>query len=91
MPNHFHALFMGSEGWPLPDLVKSWKHASTRAVNRRLGRAGPLWQRDYFDRVVRDERHFANCLRYIRRNPAKAGLRSGEFTRFENEALAPWE
>ena len=43
--------------------------------------------RDYFDRLVRDDRHFANCVRYIRRNPAKAHLHSGESLHYES-ALA---
>jgi putative transposase len=42
-------------------------------------------QRDYFDRLVRDEKHFANCVRYIRRNPAKARLHSGEYILCESE------
>ena len=43
--------------------------------------------RDYFDRLVRDDRHFANCERYFRRNPAKAHLRLGESLHYES-ALA---
>jgi len=48
-------------------------------------RSGPLWQRDYFDRLVRDEKHFANCVRYIRRNPEKAHLGKGQYLLYENE------
>ena len=44
-----------------------------------------FWQRDYFDRLVRDEKHFANCVRYIRRNPEKAQLSKGEFILWESE------
>jgi REP element-mobilizing transposase RayT len=29
---------------------------------------------DYFDRYVRDEKHFANAISYIEKNPVKAGL-----------------
>jgi len=50
---------------------------------------GNFWQRDYFDRLVRDEKHFANCVRYIRRNPEKAGLGKDEFILWESQtALA---
>jgi REP element-mobilizing transposase RayT len=50
----------------------------TREINAHLGRRGTLWQKGYFDRLVRDWQHFANVVRYIRRNPAKAKLREGD-------------
>lgn len=34
----------------------------------------PLWQRDYWDRFIRDERHFLTAKRYIEANPVVAGL-----------------
>lgn len=33
-----------------------------------------LWQREYWDRFIRDENHFLNALQYIHLNPVKAGL-----------------
>ena len=54
-------------------------------INSLLRRDGSLWQRDYFDRLVRDEKHFASCVRYVRRNPAKAHLHSGEYILYETE------
>ena len=74
MPNHLHALFVQNPLWPLEKLVRSWKGFTARQINKLLGRTGSLWQRDYFDRLVRDEAHFQNCVRYIRRNPSKAKL-----------------
>ncbi len=44
-----------------------------------------IWMKDYFDRMIRDAAHFWRCARYIRRNPAKAKLRLGEFTLFESD------
>ena len=85
MPNHVHALFVQNPGWPLEKIVQSWKRFTAGQVNRVLGRSGRLWQRDYFDRLVRDEKHFANCVRYIRRNPEKANLSAHEFIVYENE------
>ena len=54
-------------------------------LNPLIGRKGNFWQRDYFDRLVRDARHLANCIRYIRRNPTKARLHAGEFVLYESE------
>ena len=85
MPNHVHALFVQNADWPLEKLLRSWKSFTSRRINSLLGRDGSLWQQDYFDRLVRDEKHFANCARYIRRNPLKADLHNGEFILFESE------
>jgi REP element-mobilizing transposase RayT len=85
MPNHVHALFVQNANWPLEKLLRSWKSFSSRKINLLLGRNGNLWQRDYFDRLVRDQKHFANCVRYIRRNPAKVRFQEGEYILFESE------
>jgi putative transposase len=65
--------------------LRSWKSFSSRKINSLLGRDGSLWQRDYFDRLVRDQEHFANCARYIRRNLGKVHLQSGEYILYESE------
>jgi putative transposase len=85
MPTHVHALFVQRAEWPLEKVVRSWKSFSSRKINSLLGRDGSLWQRDYFDRLVRDQKHFASCVRYIRRNPAKAQLHRGKYILYESE------
>ncbi|MEO7339238.1 MAG: transposase [Luteolibacter sp.] len=80
MPNHIHLLFTPLA--PLEKLMQSWKGISAR----RIG-GGSIWQKNYRDTLIRDASHFANAVRYIRRNPAK--LRKGTFTLWESErALA---
>ena len=85
MPNHVHALFVQNREIPLDKILSSWKAFSTRSINRLLGRSGTLWQRDYFDRLVRDHQHLVNCMRYIRRNPEQAKLSPGEYILYESE------
>ncbi len=87
MPNHFHLLFVQRPEWPLEKLLHSWKRFTARRINESLGKTGPLWQRDYFDRLIRDRKHFANCVRYLRRNPQRANLHEGEYLLYES-ALA---
>jgi putative transposase len=84
MPNHVHALFVQNPEHPLEDLIRSWKTFSARSINQSLGRSGNLWRRSYFDRLVRDEKHFANCVRYIRRNPEKGRLAEDEYVLYES-------
>ena len=33
-----------------------------------------VWQPDYYDRFIRNERHFAAAVEYVHQNPVKAGL-----------------
>ena len=84
MPNHVHAVVSLRKDQRLNGIVGAWKSVSARRINQGNGSSGTLWQENYFDRLVRDAGHFANCLRYIRRNPEKASLTPGEFTLFEN-------
>jgi REP element-mobilizing transposase RayT len=80
MPNHLHLLF--TPGLPIQTLMKVWKGTSAQ----RLGR-GTIWQKNYRDTLIRDAGHFANAVRYIRRNPAK--LRQDTFTLWQGpRALA---
>lgn len=86
MPNHIHVLLRIHEGWQLERIVHSWKRHSAVRINRRENRTGQaLWQKDYFDRLIRNQNHFAHCVRYIRSNPQKARLPVGDFLLWESE------
>jgi len=83
MPNHVHVLFRLLLGHRLEDVLKAWKGFTAREINRQTGRSGPLWQQDYWDRMIRNEEHFAKCQDYILRNPEKAKLRPGEYILYD--------
>ncbi len=87
MPNHVHLLFSLLDGTLLDEQIQSWKGYTARAINRHVGRVGAVWQKDYHDRILRNSEHFANCARYIRRNPGDARLRAGEFLFYESDAV----
>jgi len=74
MPNHVHILIHCLPGFPLGDIIRSWKTFTSRQINLLLGRSGKLWSIDYHDRYIRDLDHSANVRAYIRNNPVKAGL-----------------
>jgi REP element-mobilizing transposase RayT len=73
MPNHVHVL-VGTGGTALGRIVQGWKGASARAINGSEGTSGSLWQREYYDRFVRDEEQAIAAVRYIAENPGKAGI-----------------
>jgi putative DNA methylase len=74
MPNHLHVVIETLSGIALADVVRSWKGPTARAANLLLGRSGVFWERDYYDRYIRDDGHLAAVVRYVERNPVKAGL-----------------
>ena len=74
MPNHVHVLIEPAEAHRLPDIVQGWKSWTAKAINRHRGGSGTIWQREYFDRFMRDDRHLAATIAYIEDNPVKAGL-----------------
>lgn len=74
MPNHVHVLVEQVRGYPLGDIVHSWKSYTAIEANKILGRKGQFWYPDYFDRFVRDQEHLTNVIEYIHNNPVKAGL-----------------
>ena len=79
MPNHVHVLIETSAGSPLSGVLHSWKSFTAKAINQCLGRTGPVWMRDYFDRYIRDDQHLAAVIAYIHGNPVKAGLVQNEW------------
>lgn len=76
MPNHVHAVVrpLHSDRWPLEKILQSRKRRTSREINALVGRSGPLWQEESFDRIIRDEEHLYRCIQYIGSNPAKARI-----------------
>lgn len=73
MPNHMHGLVRLCPGPSTPalgDVVGAYKSAVSRII-RRGGQlpARPIWHRNYWDVIVRDEKALANIRRYIQENP----------------------
>jgi REP element-mobilizing transposase RayT len=53
-------------------IVRGFKGAATRRINRRRGTPGaPVWQRNYYEHIVRDRRALQRIRRYIRQNSAR--------------------
>ena len=86
MQNHVHCVVTMRPESTLEKLLHSWKSFTSHEILKQFPEApNPFWQRDYFDRLVRDAGHFRNCIRYVRRNPSKARLGEGQFKIFESD------
>ncbi len=56
-------------------MVGSFKSAATRGINRLRGCPGtPVWQRNYHDHIIRDEKELLRVRTYIRENPLRWAL-----------------
>ena len=76
MPNHVHVVCRLLPGQELAVVLRDWKSYSARRANRILGRSGAFWQREYYDRLIRDADEFERAVRYVVSNPERAGLKN---------------
>ena len=73
MPDHLHLLVEGlSEGADFRNFMRLFKQGSSYQWKQRYRRE--LWQRSYFDHVLRDDEDTIAVARYILGNPVRAGL-----------------
>lgn len=86
MPNHFHALVVVDKMSEKPSatiarMVQAFKSKTTVAYIRMVksGKAvpfeGKLWQRSYYDHVIRNEQDYLETWKYIEENPLKWKLK----------------
>jgi menaquinone-specific isochorismate synthase len=76
MPNHVHVLFQSIGNISLARVLHTWKSFSAKAANQILGLSGEFWQREYHDHLIRNAAEFDRAMRYVKENPAKAGLKN---------------
>lgn len=74
MPNHVHGVvLLQARPGPAPTLgkvIRAFKSISAIAVNRFLDRhERSVWQRNYYERIIRLDRELESVREYIRNNP----------------------
>lgn len=55
----------------LGNIMRAFKSISAIEINRTLDRQGRLWQRNYYERIIRDDDELSGIREYIRLNPVK--------------------
>ncbi len=68
MPNHVHVVVKMGAVLKLEDMVTAWKSYTAHQINKLLHRKGAVWMPDFFDRYVRNNRHFSNVLKYLEKH-----------------------
>ncbi len=71
IPDHIHLFVSGTLDFELGIWVRGLKRVVAAAVTG--GRSG-LWQRGFFDHVVRNSESYSQKWDYVRENPVRAGL-----------------
>ncbi len=74
MPNHIHFLAVPFKDIELAEITHSIKSYTAKEANKVLNRTGKFWQRESFDRYIRNYEHFIKTIDYIENNPVKAAL-----------------
>jgi REP element-mobilizing transposase RayT len=83
MPDHAHILLSpaldesNSSAFGTAEIMNGIRGASAHSVNKLLARSGPLWEEEFFDRLLR-KGEWPKVVDYIARNPVVAGLVQSE-------------
>ena len=73
-------------------VIGAFKSAVTKRINELRGTPGAaVWQRNYFERIVRDEREMANIRHYIRTNSERWASDRENPERTADHDPEPWE
>ena len=69
---HPNRTFGGAIAGSLSTIMRQFKSMVTKRINRMRGTPGaPVWQRNYWERIIRDEDEMNAIRQYIIENPAR--------------------
>ncbi|PYL84261.1 MAG: hypothetical protein DMF23_06740 [Verrucomicrobia bacterium] len=79
MPDHVHLFCTPNRNsTSLSGFVGAWKRWSSRRISKMPRTAstatGTIWQREFFDHLLRSEESYDQKWNYVRDNPVRAGL-----------------
>jgi REP element-mobilizing transposase RayT len=58
----------------LSEIIRGFKTYSAKRINLMLNQDGPVWQRGYYDHIIRDETELNAIREYIANNPLQWSL-----------------
>ena len=75
MPDHVHFFCTDAEGkTPLYRMVGAWKQWSAKKICPLLCISAPLWQKEFFDHLIRSGESYSEKWDYVWNNPVRASL-----------------
>ncbi len=75
MPDHIHLMMLPlhEREQPLSGFIQRWKSSVKQRLNRQCV-DGKIWQREFFDHLLRSGESLTEKWRYVEMNPVRAGL-----------------
>ena len=73
LPDHIHAI-IHCPGGDVAEILHRFKLSFSQQWRQRTCMGGPVWQRRYWDHIIRSQDDFNRHVEYIRCNPVKHGL-----------------
>jgi putative transposase len=86
MSDHLHLLVVGKVHSRLIDFVKQYKQVSAYYYRKSTDKR--LWQRSFYDHILRNEESVLDVAQYIWENPIRKGLAASIF---EYPYNGPWQ
>jgi putative transposase len=72
MPDHLHLLLIGEENSDLVKFIRTYKQLSGYGYKKTTGKN--LWQKSFYDHILRKEENVPEVIKYILENPVRKGL-----------------
>ena len=73
MPDHLHLFVSGPDDFELGRWIGVLKQNLAKQIEHP-GTKSPIWQRGFFDHLLRSDESYAQKWNYVRENPVRAGL-----------------
>lgn len=73
MPNHVHLFVRGPDDFRLGVWIGMLKQSLAKRI-LPPGQRLPIWQRGFFDHLLRSDESYAQKWEYVRQNPVRAEL-----------------
>ena len=73
MPDHLHLLMSPGAGIDVAEIIQRFKTFTTK-LSWEFECEGKLWQRSYYDHIVRKRKDLLKSCEYILANPVRKGL-----------------
>jgi len=71
MNDHVHLIVKPLGGHELTTIMHSLKSYTANRMRKDFNRRAPIWTREYWDRIIRNEADLRMKIRYVLDNPAK--------------------
>ena len=75
MPDHVHFFWApGNEAKDLSIFIKCWKEWTNKRIKKACNLQRNVWQPEFFDHLLRNEKSYTQKWEYVLNNPVHAGL-----------------